>query len=69
VVDLENDPYRDSNRYGLSHRRMIASIAGFTVRARAMTGKPPIIYTSASWWRQWVGATGRFKAGPLWMAS
>jgi len=61
VVDLENDPYKKATDcYGLGIPAMIAWIAGFTGRARAVTGKWPTIYTTADWWRECTGSTGRF---------
>jgi GH25 family lysozyme M1 (1,4-beta-N-acetylmuramidase) len=68
VVDLENDPYSTSDCYWLGRGRMIAWIAGFTRRARALTGSWPVIYTTAAWWRECTGSTGRFTRDPLWLA-
>jgi lysozyme len=68
VVDLENDPYSSSNCYRLGARRMIAWIAGFTARTRALTGQWPIIYTTDAWWGQCTRSTRRFSADPLWLA-
>ncbi len=68
VVDLENDPYSRSNCYWLGSRRMVAWIAGFTTRTRALTGVWPIIYTTDAWWKQCTRSTGRFGADPLWLA-
>jgi GH25 family lysozyme M1 (1,4-beta-N-acetylmuramidase) len=68
VVDLENDPYSTSDCYWLGRGRMIAWIAGFTRRARALTGSWPIIYTTAAWWQECTGSTGRFTRDPLWLA-
>jgi GH25 family lysozyme M1 (1,4-beta-N-acetylmuramidase) len=69
VVDLENDPYAKSNCYWLGSRRMIAWIAGFTTRTRALTGAWPVIYTTDAWWEQCTRSTGRFSADPLWLAA
>ncbi len=69
VVDLENDPYRAGvDCYGRSRQAMIGWIAGFVRQARAMTGKWPVIYTAASWWRECAGGTSRFRSDPLWLA-
>jgi GH25 family lysozyme M1 (1,4-beta-N-acetylmuramidase) len=68
VVDLENDPYSASDCYWFGHGRMIAWIAGFASRARALTGSWPIIYTTAAWWQECTGSTGRFGHDPLWLA-
>ena len=69
VVDLENDPYSTSDCYWFGRGRMIAWIAGFTSRARALTGSWPIIYTTAAWWQECTGSTGRFTRDPLWLAN
>jgi GH25 family lysozyme M1 (1,4-beta-N-acetylmuramidase) len=72
-VDLENDPYattgRAGNCYGLGVSRMVAWIAAFTRQASALTGAPPVIYTTANWWHQCTGNTARFRRDPLWLAS
>ena len=68
VVDLENDPYAASACYRFGRGRMIAWIAGFAGRARALTGSWPVIYTTVSWWRECTGSTGRFTRDPLWLA-
>jgi GH25 family lysozyme M1 (1,4-beta-N-acetylmuramidase) len=70
VADLENDPYKKAaDCYGVRVPAMISWIAGFTARARALTGKWPIIYTTAAWWRECTGSTGRFRRDPLWLAA
>ena len=68
VVDLENDPYSASDCYWFGQGRMIAWIAAFATRARALTGSWPVIYTTVSWWRECTGSTGRFRRDPLWLA-
>jgi GH25 family lysozyme M1 (1,4-beta-N-acetylmuramidase) len=68
VVDLENDPYSTSDCYWFGQRRMIAWIAGFVTRARALTGSWPILYTTVSWWQECTGSTSRFSHDPLWLA-
>jgi GH25 family lysozyme M1 (1,4-beta-N-acetylmuramidase) len=70
VLDLENDPYKKATDcYGVRIPAMISWIAGFTAKARALTGKWPIIYTTATWWRECTGSTGRFLHDPLWLAA
>jgi GH25 family lysozyme M1 (1,4-beta-N-acetylmuramidase) len=68
VVDLENDPYKAADCYGLHIPTMIAWIAGFIAEARALTGKQPIIYTTAAWWQECTKSTGEFGRDPLWVA-
>jgi GH25 family lysozyme M1 (1,4-beta-N-acetylmuramidase) len=48
---------------------MTGWIAGFVGQARALTGKWPVIYSTAAWWRECVGAAGRFGRDPLWLAA
>lgn len=70
VVDLENDPYeKRTDCYKVSIPAMIGWIAAFTKRARALTGQWPIIYTTADWWRECTGSTGKFPHDPLWLAA
>jgi GH25 family lysozyme M1 (1,4-beta-N-acetylmuramidase) len=72
-VDLENDPYTATDHtgdcYGLRQRRMVAWISAFVAETVALTGKRPIIYTTADWWRECTGDTGRFRRDPLWVAA
>lgn len=74
MVDLESDPYAPGDGttgacYGMKARQIIAWIAGFATQTVALTGKAPIIYTSALWWRRCTGNTALFKRDPLWIAS
>jgi len=70
VVDLENNPYRKADDcYGLDVPAMTAWIARFTARAEALTGKWPVIYTTAAWWQECTGSTGQFRRDPLWLAA
>jgi lysozyme len=69
VVDLENNPYDGNDCYGLGVRPMIAWIAGFVNVAQHLTGKRPIIYTTAAWWQECTGSARRFGREPLWLAA
>lgn len=73
VVDLENDPYAGTDHtgdcYGLGTWRMIDWIGSFISEATALTGKRPIIYTTAAWWRECTDRTSRFWRDPLWVAA
>jgi GH25 family lysozyme M1 (1,4-beta-N-acetylmuramidase) len=72
-VDLENNPYTATdhagNCYGMRAAPMVAWIAAFVRQAEALTGMPPVIYTTANWWRQCTGNTARFRRDPLWVAA
>jgi GH25 family lysozyme M1 (1,4-beta-N-acetylmuramidase) len=74
VVDLENDPYvnseKDSNAcYGLSQSAMVAWITAFIAEMKKDSGKTPIIYTTTDWWDSCTADSAAFKADPLWIAS
>ena len=70
VVDLENDPYKKgTDCYGVGVTAMTSWIAGFTGQVHALTGKWPVIYTTAAWWRECTGSTSRFRHDPLWLAA
>lgn len=70
VVDLENDPYNQAaDCYGLHIPAMIAWIARFTAAAKDLTGKWPVIYTTAAWWQECTSSTGHFRRDPLWLAA
>jgi GH25 family lysozyme M1 (1,4-beta-N-acetylmuramidase) len=70
VVDLENDPYKKkTDCYKVGIPAMIGWITRFTQRAKALTGRWPIIYTTADWWRECTGSSGNFPHDPLWLAA
>jgi GH25 family lysozyme M1 (1,4-beta-N-acetylmuramidase) len=74
VVDLENDPYinteTNSNAcYGMSQSTMVAWITAFINEMKKDSGKTPIIYTTTGWWDSCTGDSALFKADPLWIAS
>ena len=69
VIDLENDPYKKNRDcYGMRDRAMISWIASFTRAVRNLTGRWPIIYTTADWWRECTADTRAFPHDPLWLA-
>ena len=74
AVDLEADPYANQEKngnqcYGLSASAMVTWIQGFINEAKTITGKTPIIYTTADWWNACTGDSKLFSANPLWLAS
>ncbi|KAF9922983.1 hypothetical protein BGZ65_009207 [Modicella reniformis] len=69
AVDLEYNPYGPSKCYGQSTGAMINWIRDFSDTYKKMTGRPPVIYTSTSWWELCTGNYGGFAAeNPLWIA-
>jgi GH25 family lysozyme M1 (1,4-beta-N-acetylmuramidase) len=70
TVDLEWDPYDSSMPcWGLSTSSMVSWIADFVNEVQLRVGRPPVIYTAASWWNQCTGGSSAFNADPLWIAS
>ena len=73
ALDIEYDPYarRDHTNkcYGLSQAKMIAWIGAFDAEVRRLTGRRPIIYTTANWWNSCTGGSTAFAAARLWVAS
>jgi GH25 family lysozyme M1 (1,4-beta-N-acetylmuramidase) len=74
VVDLENDPYVNSEPnsnqcYGLSTSAMVSWIKAFITEMKTDSGKTPIIYTTTSWWNACTADSTAFSGDPLWIAS
>jgi GH25 family lysozyme M1 (1,4-beta-N-acetylmuramidase) len=69
VVDLENDPYAKARDcYGRSVSTMKHWIAGFVTAAHKLTGRLPVIYTTAAWWQECTGGS-HFGKAALWLAA
>jgi GH25 family lysozyme M1 (1,4-beta-N-acetylmuramidase) len=69
VVDLENDPYaKGADCYGRRVAVMKSWIAGFASEAHKLTGRLPIIYTTADWWQECTRGS-HFSKAPLWLAA
>ena len=68
-LDIEYDPYSSNECYGLSQAQMVAWITAFVDEVQRLTGKLPIIYTTADWWDTCTGSAASFGADPLWVAA
>lgn len=69
VVDLENDPYvKTRDCYGRRVTVMKHWIAGFVTEAHKLTGRLPVIYTTADWWQECTRGS-HFGKAPLWLAA
>lgn len=69
AVDLEYNPYGSNKCYGLSVPAMVNWIRDFSNMYKAKTGRPPVIYTSTSWWQLCTGNYSGFGSeNPLWVA-
>jgi GH25 family lysozyme M1 (1,4-beta-N-acetylmuramidase) len=70
VIDLEDDPYaKHAACYGRRGKRIVKWIAGFVSKVHQTTGRFPVIYTTASWWRACTGGSRQFGKDPLWLAA
>jgi lysozyme len=73
ALDIESDPYtarqKTNQCYGLSQPAMVAWIRQFMTEAQLKTGKKPVIYTTAPWWKACTGNSAAFGRYPLWIAS
>jgi lysozyme len=70
VVDLENDPYKkNTDCYGVSVKNMTGWIAAFIGQVHTLTGRWPVIYTTAAWWQECTHSTRQFRNDPLWLAA
>jgi GH25 family lysozyme M1 (1,4-beta-N-acetylmuramidase) len=67
MLDIEYNPYRGGECYGLSQSAMVSWIAKFAATVRAKTGAEPVIYTPPAWWQACTGGSGRFRQLPLWV--
>lgn len=68
ALDLEYNPY-GATCYGKSQRAMRSWIADFHDTYHEITGRYPVIYTSASWWNTCVGDGHGFEdTVPMWVA-
>lgn len=70
TVDLEYNPYGTNACYGLNQTAMASWIRDFVSTYRNRWGRPPMIYTSTSWWNMCVGsaASDSTAVAPLWIA-
>lgn len=68
TLDIEYNPYGETC-YNMSHAAMVGWIRSFSDTYHSLTGRWPVIYTSAQWWDRCTGRTGDFSStNPLWLA-
>ncbi|WP_394435118.1 lysozyme [Streptomyces sp. SGAir0957] len=69
ALDIEYNPYSKAKCYGLSKAKMVSWIKSFSAETRRRTGRYPVIYTNARWWKLCTGNSRAFAAKhPLWLA-
>ncbi|MFJ4698775.1 lysozyme [Streptomyces sp. NPDC088768] len=71
ALDLEANPYNTQHKcYGISKQKMRAWISDFSDETLRLTGRRPMIYTSAHWWNTCTGRSTAFAdTHPLWLAN
>ncbi|MGI5453722.1 lysozyme [Streptomyces sp. CA-249302] len=70
ALDIEYNPYDKKHKcYRLSHSSMVDWIASFSNEVKRLTGRRPVIYTTAHWWNTCTGSSRAFAANhALWIA-
>lgn len=67
TLDIEYNPYGDTC-YDLSNSAMAAWIRDFNDTYKDLTGRYPMVYTTANWWDSCVGSDAFGSVNPLWVA-
>ncbi|MHA7181749.1 lysozyme, partial [Arthrobacter sp. MDB2-24] len=62
LLDVEFNPYTSLGNtcYNMAPSQMVAWIADFSRQMQVLTGRKPMIYTTASWWNQCTGNSTAF---------
>ncbi|MFD3504785.1 lysozyme [Streptomyces sp. NPDC058676] len=70
ALDIEYNPYDKKHKcYGLTKVRMVGWIKSFSDEVRRLTGRRPVIYTTAHWWNTCTGGSSAFASNhALWVA-
>jgi lysozyme len=70
ALDIEYNPYdRKHKCYGLSKAEMVGWIRSFSDEVKRLTGRRPVIYTTAHWWNTCTRDSGAFASHhALWVA-
>ncbi|MHA7281702.1 GH25 family lysozyme [Arthrobacter sp. TMS2-4] len=72
LLDIEYNPYPTyygNSCYNMSPIQLNTWIKDFSTQYKARTGRLPMIYTTADWWRTCTGNTPAFNDHPLHLAS
>jgi lysozyme len=70
ALDIEYNPYDKKHKcYGLSKARTVGWIKSFSDEVKRLTGRRPVIYTTAHWWNTCTGGSRAFASDhALWVA-
>ncbi|MGN6402925.1 GH25 family lysozyme [Sinomonas sp.] len=78
VLDIEYNPYAGQTIngvymgdicYSMAGSAMVNWVADFSNSMFSLTGRRPVIYTTADWWSRCTGNYGGFGNNPLWIAA
>ncbi|MFE2647398.1 lysozyme [Streptomyces nigra] len=70
ALDIEYNPYSKKHKcYGLRKTALVSWIRAFSDEVRRLTGRRPVIYTTAHWWNTCTGSSRAFAGDhALWVA-
>ncbi|WP_307673853.1 lysozyme [Streptomyces sp. V4I2] len=70
ALDIEYNPYDKKHKcYGLTKTQMVSWIKSFSGEVKRLTGRRPVIYTTAHWWNTCTGSSRAFGSNhALWAA-
>ena len=69
ALDIEYNPYGKKKCYGLSKAKMASWITAFSNEGNRLTGRRPVIYTTAHWWNTCTNSSSVFTSKhALWLA-
>ncbi|GAA4018628.1 lysozyme [Streptomyces plumbiresistens] len=70
ALDIEYNPYDKKHKcYGLTKAKMVSWIKSFSGEVKRLTGRRPVIYTTAHWWNTCTGSSRAFGSDhALWVA-
>ncbi|WP_405766561.1 lysozyme [Streptomyces sp. NBC_01538] len=69
ALDIEYNPYGRQKCYGLSKAGMATWITAFSDEVSRLTGRRPVIYTTAHWWNTCTNSSSAFTSKhSLWLA-
>jgi GH25 family lysozyme M1 (1,4-beta-N-acetylmuramidase) len=72
LLDLEYDPYVKTDGtdscWGLTPEEMTLWVSSFSDTVIALTGRVPLVYTTADWWKRCTGDSDDFPQNPLFLA-
>jgi len=69
MLDIEYNPYKGGICYRLRPAAMVGWLKRFDAEIQELTGRLPVIYTTAGWWDKCTGGSRAFAQSPIWPAA